>query len=111
MKETRLAMARQIKLSAQEHMLHGETLEQKWEFAQSVGFDGIELLGGGGGRCGVGGLVLLALALATLGLGLLRLVRLAGRTDPVSAANRVTGSVQNLYASHPSPSPSDASPA
>jgi sugar phosphate isomerase/epimerase len=43
-------MARQIKLSAQEHMLHGENLIEKWEFAQSVGFDGIELLGGGGGK-------------------------------------------------------------
>lgn len=42
-------MPRTIKLSAQEHMLHGENLIEKWEFAQSVGFDGIELLGGGGG--------------------------------------------------------------
>lgn len=36
-----------IKLAAQEHMLHGEDLIQKWQFAQSVGFDGIELLGAG----------------------------------------------------------------
>lgn len=42
-------MARAIKLSAQEHMLHGENLMEKWDFAQSVGFDGIELLGRGGG--------------------------------------------------------------
>lgn len=42
-------MSRQIKLSAQEHMLTGETLLEKWEFARSAGFDGIELLGGGGG--------------------------------------------------------------
>lgn len=37
------------KLAAQEHMLRGNDLIEKWEFAQSVGFDGIELLGAGGG--------------------------------------------------------------
>jgi sugar phosphate isomerase/epimerase len=41
--------ARHIKLSAQEQMLNGATLIEKWEFAQAVGFDGIELRGGGGG--------------------------------------------------------------
>jgi sugar phosphate isomerase/epimerase len=39
-----------LKLAAQEQMLHGETLTEKWAFAQSVGFDGIELRGEGGGR-------------------------------------------------------------
>ncbi len=38
----------QIKLAAQEQMLHGDTLAQKWDFARSVGFDGIELRGEGG---------------------------------------------------------------
>ncbi len=36
-----------LKLAAQEQMLHGETLLEKWQFAQSVGFDGIELRGEG----------------------------------------------------------------
>lgn len=36
-----------IKLAAQEQMLHGDNLTQRWEFAQSVGFDGIELRGEG----------------------------------------------------------------
>jgi sugar phosphate isomerase/epimerase len=39
-----------LKLAAQEQMLHGETLIEKWEFAQSVGFDGIELRGAGDGK-------------------------------------------------------------
>lgn len=39
-----------LKLAAQEQMLHGETLIEKWEFAQTVGFDGIEVRGEGGGR-------------------------------------------------------------
>jgi sugar phosphate isomerase/epimerase len=39
-----------LKLAAQEQMLHGDTLSEKWEFAQSVGFDGIELRGEGGGK-------------------------------------------------------------
>lgn len=43
-------MARQIKLAAQEHMLPGDTLIEKWDFAQRVGLDGIELLGHGGGK-------------------------------------------------------------
>jgi sugar phosphate isomerase/epimerase len=38
------------KLAAQEHMLRGNSLIEKWEFARSVGFDGIELLGHGDGR-------------------------------------------------------------
>jgi len=39
-----------LKLAAQEQMLHGETLIEKWRFAQSVGFDGIELRGEGEGK-------------------------------------------------------------
>jgi sugar phosphate isomerase/epimerase len=35
------------KLSCQERLLPGESLEAKWDFAQSAGFDGIELLGPG----------------------------------------------------------------
>jgi sugar phosphate isomerase/epimerase len=38
-----------IKLAAQEHLLPGDSLEEKFEFAQSVGFDGIELRGFGDG--------------------------------------------------------------
>jgi sugar phosphate isomerase/epimerase len=38
-----------FKLAAQEWMLTGETLEEKFAFAQSVGFDGIELSGRGEG--------------------------------------------------------------
>lgn len=38
-----------IRLAAQEHMLEGDTLVEKYEFAKSVGFDGIELLGRGDG--------------------------------------------------------------
>jgi sugar phosphate isomerase/epimerase len=38
-----------IRLAAQEHMLEGDTLFEKYAFAQSVGFDGIELLGRGDG--------------------------------------------------------------
>ena len=39
-----------LKLAAQEQMLLGETLTEKWKFAQSVGFDGIELRGEGDGK-------------------------------------------------------------
>lgn len=39
-----------IKLAAQEHLLHGRDLPEKFEFAKSVGFDGIELLGRGDGQ-------------------------------------------------------------
>jgi sugar phosphate isomerase/epimerase len=35
------------KLAAQENLLPGRTLEEKFEFATSIGFDGIELLGDG----------------------------------------------------------------
>jgi sugar phosphate isomerase/epimerase len=38
-----------FRLAAQESMLEGESLEQKFEFAQAHGFDGIELSGRGGG--------------------------------------------------------------
>jgi sugar phosphate isomerase/epimerase len=38
-----------FRLAAQEWMLDGDTLEQKFAFAQSVGFDGIELGAVGGG--------------------------------------------------------------
>ncbi len=38
-----------FRLAAQESMLKGESLEEKFAFAQSVGFDGIELSGKGGG--------------------------------------------------------------
>jgi sugar phosphate isomerase/epimerase len=38
-----------VKLAAQEHLLPGDSLEEKFEFAQSVGFDGIELRGFGDG--------------------------------------------------------------
>ncbi|BCB77161.1 sugar phosphate isomerase/epimerase [Phytohabitans flavus] len=38
-----------FRLAAQERMLEGDTLEEKFAFAQSVGFDGIELSGRGGG--------------------------------------------------------------
>ena len=38
------------RLAAQEAMLEGDTLEEKFAFAQSVGFDGIELSGKGGAR-------------------------------------------------------------
>jgi sugar phosphate isomerase/epimerase len=36
-----------MKLACQEHLLPGATLEEKWDFCARVGFDGIELLGGG----------------------------------------------------------------
>lgn len=36
-------------LAVQEHMVDGETLEQKFDNAQIAGFDGIELRGAGGG--------------------------------------------------------------
>jgi sugar phosphate isomerase/epimerase len=36
-----------MQLACQEHLLHGETLVQKWESAQAAGFDGIELRGHG----------------------------------------------------------------
>lgn len=38
-----------LRLAAQEWMLDGETLEEKFAFAQGVGFDGIELGARGGG--------------------------------------------------------------
>lgn len=38
-----------VRLAAQESMLEGETLPQKYEFALAHGFDGIELSGRGGG--------------------------------------------------------------
>jgi len=38
-----------LRLAAQEWMLEGDTLEQKFAFAESVGFDGIELGAVGGG--------------------------------------------------------------
>jgi sugar phosphate isomerase/epimerase len=41
-----------IKLAAQEHLLEGADLVEKFHFAQSVGFDGIELRGAGGGQFG-----------------------------------------------------------
>jgi sugar phosphate isomerase/epimerase len=34
-----------VKLSCQEHLLPGDSVLEKWEFAASVGFDGIELRG------------------------------------------------------------------
>jgi len=36
-----------IKISAQEQLLPGETLQQKWEFAAAAGYDGIEVRGRG----------------------------------------------------------------
>lgn len=39
-----------LKLAVQEQMLPGRTLVEKWEFARSVGFDGIELRGEGAGK-------------------------------------------------------------
>ncbi len=41
-----------IQLAAQEHMLEGTDLTEKFRFAQSVGFDGIELRGAGDGIFG-----------------------------------------------------------
>lgn len=38
---------RPLRLAVQEQMLSGRNLSEKWEFAQSVGFDGIELRGEG----------------------------------------------------------------
>jgi sugar phosphate isomerase/epimerase len=38
-----------LRLAAQEHMLDGDSLEEKFAFAKDVGFDGIELSGRGGG--------------------------------------------------------------
>jgi sugar phosphate isomerase/epimerase len=37
-----------IRLAAQENLLPGRGLEEKFDFAQSVGFDGTELIGHGG---------------------------------------------------------------
>jgi sugar phosphate isomerase/epimerase len=34
-----------LKLSCQEHLLPGDGILEKWEFAQTAGFDGIELRG------------------------------------------------------------------
>ncbi|QAY72387.1 sugar phosphate isomerase/epimerase [Agromyces protaetiae] len=39
-----------LRLAAQEHLLDGDTLVEKYEFARSVGFDGVELLGRGDGE-------------------------------------------------------------
>src|SRR5215216_5436550 len=39
-----------MKLSCQEQLLPGGSLEEKWEFATGAGFDGIELRARGGGR-------------------------------------------------------------
>ncbi|PZG14283.1 sugar phosphate isomerase/epimerase family protein [Nonomuraea aridisoli] len=36
-----------LKIACQEQLLPGETLQDKWEFAQSAGYDGIELRGKG----------------------------------------------------------------
>jgi sugar phosphate isomerase/epimerase len=36
-----------LRLAVQEHMVPGDGLEAKWEFAAAAGFDGIELLGRG----------------------------------------------------------------
>jgi sugar phosphate isomerase/epimerase len=36
-----------LKLAVQEHMVPGDDLEARWEFATAAGFDGIELLGHG----------------------------------------------------------------
>lgn len=36
-----------MRLACQEHLVPGDTLEQKWAFCQGAGFDGIELLGRG----------------------------------------------------------------
>ena len=38
----------QWKIACQEHLLPGASIEQKWEFAQSAGFDGIALRARGG---------------------------------------------------------------
>ena len=38
-----------MRLAAQESTCEGDTLEEKFAFAQSVGFDGIELSGRGDG--------------------------------------------------------------
>lgn len=42
-------MRREISLSCQEQLLPGDSLEQKWELAQRLGFDAIELRGKGDG--------------------------------------------------------------
>ncbi|MCT7356190.1 sugar phosphate isomerase/epimerase [Streptomyces sp. 15-116A] len=39
-----------LKTAAQEQLLPGETLQEKWEFAQAAGYDGIELRAKGGFR-------------------------------------------------------------
>jgi sugar phosphate isomerase/epimerase len=39
-----------MKLSCQEQLLPGGSLEEKWEFATGAGFSGIELRAQGGGR-------------------------------------------------------------
>ena len=43
-------MRHTIKLAVQEQYLRGDTMAQKWEHAQTLGFDAIELRGAGEGR-------------------------------------------------------------
>lgn len=43
-------MGHTIKLAVQEQYLRGDTMAQKWEHAQALGFDAIELRGAGEGR-------------------------------------------------------------
>ena len=43
-------MSRPVRLSVQEQHLRGATLIEKWQHAQRLGFDAIELRGAGGGR-------------------------------------------------------------
>jgi sugar phosphate isomerase/epimerase len=39
-----------MRLTCQEQLLPGDTLQQKWDAAQAFGYDGIELRGQGGHR-------------------------------------------------------------
>jgi len=39
-----------VKLACQEHLIPGDSLEEKWDLVASAGFDGIELLGRGDGE-------------------------------------------------------------
>ena len=43
-------MRHAILLSAQEQYLHGDTALERWEHAQQLGFDALELRGAGEGR-------------------------------------------------------------
>ena len=54
-----------LKLAAQEQMLHGETLIEKWEFAQSVG---LSCTVGSNLEMGIGSAAMIHLALATKGI-------------------------------------------